>query len=56
MIRWMFSVCLASAALAGFATFVILKFVNAAMGLRVTAEDEDSRLDLTQHGESAYND
>jgi Amt family ammonium transporter len=45
-----------TAALAGFATFAILKFVNATVGLRVTAEEEDSGLDLTQHGESAYND
>ncbi|HEX4263237.1 MAG TPA: ammonium transporter [Verrucomicrobiae bacterium] len=45
-----------TAALAGCATFVILKLVNAVIGLRVTAEDEDSGLDLTQHGESAYND
>jgi len=45
-----------TAALAGFATFVILKLVNATVGLRVSAEEEDSGLDLTQHGESAYND
>jgi Amt family ammonium transporter len=43
-------------ALAGLATFVILKVVDALVGLRVTAEEEDSGLDLTQHGESAYND
>jgi Amt family ammonium transporter len=45
-----------TAALAGFATFLILKFVSATVGLRVSAEEEDSGLDLTQHGESAYND
>jgi len=45
-----------TAALAGFATFLILKFVDAMVGLRVSAEEEDSGLDLTQHGESAYND
>jgi len=45
-----------TAALAGIATFILLKFVSATVGLRVTAEDEDSGLDLTQHGESAYND
>jgi Amt family ammonium transporter len=45
-----------TAALAGLATFVILKLVDAMIGLRVSAEDEDSGLDLTQHGESAYND
>ncbi len=43
-------------ALAGVATLVILKFVESVVGLRVSPEDEDSGLDLTQHGESAYND
>jgi Amt family ammonium transporter len=41
---------------AGTATFVILKVVNAFVGLRVSEEDENLGLDLTQHGESAYND
>jgi Amt family ammonium transporter len=41
---------------AGTATFVILKIVNALVGLRVSEEDETLGLDLTQHGESAYND
>jgi Amt family ammonium transporter len=41
---------------AGAGTWVLLKVVNALAGLRVTAEEEDSGLDLTQHGESAYND
>jgi ammonium transporter, Amt family len=41
---------------AGLATFLLLKLVDALVGLRVSAEDEDSGLDLTQHGESAYND
>jgi Amt family ammonium transporter len=41
---------------AGTATFVILKVVNALVGLRVSEEDETLGLDLTQHGESAYND
>jgi Amt family ammonium transporter len=45
-----------TAALAAVATYLILKLVNAIVGLRVTAEEEDSGLDLTQHGESAYND
>ena len=40
----------------GLATFVILKVVDALVGLRVSAEEEDTGLDLTQHGESAYND
>jgi Amt family ammonium transporter len=42
--------------LAAVGTFVILKVVGALAGLRVTPEEEDSGLDLTQHGESAYND
>jgi ammonium transporter, Amt family len=41
---------------AGTATFVILKVVNALVGLRVSEEDESLGLDLSQHGESAYND
>ena len=45
-----------TAALAASATFLILKFVDAVVGLRVSAEEEDSGLDLSQHGESAYND
>jgi Amt family ammonium transporter len=43
-------------ALAGVATYLILKLVDAVVGLRVSPEEEDSGLDLTQHGESAYND
>lgn len=45
-----------TAALAASATFLILKVVDALVGLRVSPEEEDSGLDLTQHGESAYND
>lgn len=37
-------------------TFVLLKLVNAVLGLRVSEEDETQGLDLSQHGESAYND
>jgi len=36
------------------ATFVILKVVNALLGLRVAAHDEELGLDRTQHGEVAY--
>ena len=43
-------------ALAAAGTFVILKAVGALTELRVTAEDEDSGLDLSEHGERAYND
>ncbi|MBM4386122.1 MAG: ammonium transporter [Deltaproteobacteria bacterium] len=36
------------------ASFVILKAVDLAIGLRVNAEDESLGLDLSQHGESGY--
>jgi Amt family ammonium transporter len=36
-------------------TFVILKIVDAVSGLRVTEEQEIEGLDITQHGEEAYN-
>jgi Amt family ammonium transporter len=42
------------AAFAGAATFVILKVINALIGLRVAEEDEVLGLDPTQHGELAY--
>lgn len=35
-------------------SFVILKAIDAVMGLRVKADEEVSGLDVTQHGESAY--
>ena len=35
-------------------TFVILKVLDAIMGLRVTDEDEMAGLDLSQHSETAY--
>lgn len=41
---------------AGIATFVILKLVKAAVGLRVDEQEENSGLDTTYHGEEAYND
>ena len=44
----------ASWVLAGGATFVLLKFLDAVMKLRVTEEEEDIGLDLTQHSESGY--
>lgn len=45
-----------TAAFSAIATYVILKLISVTIGLRVTAEEEHSGLDLTQHGESAYND
>lgn len=40
----------------GVATILILQLVKATVGLRVSEEDETLGLDLSQHGESAYND
>ena len=36
-------------------TWILLKVVDAAIGLRVTHEEEEQGLDWTQHGESGYN-
>jgi Amt family ammonium transporter len=36
------------------ATFVLLKIVDAVVGLRVTGDEEEIGLDLTQHGERGY--
>ena len=35
-------------------TYLILKFVDLTMGLRVSAQDEEMGLDLSQHSERAY--
>jgi Amt family ammonium transporter len=40
----------------GVGTFILLKILGAFMDLRVTQEDESLGLDLSQHGESAYNE
>ena len=40
--------------LAAIGTFVILKIVDALVGLRVSVEQEVEGLDLSQHGESGY--
>jgi len=46
---------LATIAFAGLSTFIILKLVKAIFGnIRVSEEDEIIGLDLTQHGEDAY--
>jgi ammonium transporter, Amt family len=45
-----------TAAFSAIATFVILKFVQAAAGLRVSQDQEDLGLDLSEHDEKAYND
>jgi Amt family ammonium transporter len=44
-VTWMFSLV---------ATFIILKVIDAVMGLRVTEHDEVRGLDVTQHGEEGY--
>ncbi|MBI5949538.1 MAG: ammonium transporter [Chloroflexi bacterium] len=36
-------------------TFVILKVLDLTVGIRVTEDDEELGLDVTQHGERAYN-
>ena len=45
-LTWVFS---------GVATFVILKIVDALIGVRVSSGDESIGLDISQHGEEAYN-
>lgn len=45
---------LASAGLAIVGTFILLKIIDATMGLRVSQEDEIRGLDLSQHGEEGY--
>jgi ammonium transporter, Amt family len=42
--------------LAAIGTFIILKVVDVIVGLRVAEEEETLGLDLSQHGEKAYND
>jgi ammonium transporter, Amt family len=39
---------------AGVLTWIILKVLDATMGLRVTTEDEQMGLDLSQHNEAGY--
>ncbi len=46
--------CGASLALAIVGTFIILKVVDALVGLRASQEDEIQGLDLSQHGEEGY--
>ncbi len=46
----------ASYAFAALGTFVILKLVGLVFQLRVSSEEEEAGLDITQHGEDAYRD
>jgi len=43
-------------ALAGIGTWILLQLVDRLIGLRVDQEDESVGLDLSQHGERAYNE
>ena len=36
------------------ATYIILKLIDAVIGLRVSTEEEIEGLDLSQHGETGY--
>lgn len=42
--------------LSGVATVIILKVTEAVIGLRVPQEEESAGLDVSQHGEAAYNE
>ncbi len=46
----------ASGAFSAVMTFIILKIISATVGLRVAELDEREGLDVTQHGEEAYNE
>jgi Amt family ammonium transporter len=41
-------------AFAAIGTFVIIKVIDLAIGLRVTQDDEEAGLDVAVHGETAY--
>ncbi len=45
-----------TALLAAAVTFILLKVIGATIGLRVEAEQEHSSLDVSEHGETAYNE
>jgi Amt family ammonium transporter len=42
--------------IAGAGTFLVLKILDATIGLRVKAEEEFQGLDINEHGEEGYND
>lgn len=44
----------ATVAFSGAVTFVIAKAIDKTIGLRISADDEDRGLDLSQHSETAY--
>jgi Amt family ammonium transporter len=45
-----------TAALGAGGTFILFRIVDAMVGMRVHQEDESIGLDLSQHGERAYNE
>jgi Amt family ammonium transporter len=45
-----------TAAYAGIASLILVKFTDAFIGMRVDPESESVGLDLTQHGERAYSE
>jgi Amt family ammonium transporter len=47
---------LATMALSGVVSLVLLKIIDVTVGLRVTKDQEDLGLDLSEHNEKAYND
>ena len=47
--------CAVTIAWSGVVTYIILKLIDATVGLRVSERDEEMGLDLSQHEESGYN-
>ena len=39
----------------GLFTFIILRFVDNLLGLRISGDDEETGIDLSEHGEKGYN-
>ena len=39
----------------GFFTFIILRIVDNLLGLRISEEQEETGIDLVEHGEKGYN-
>ena len=39
----------------GLFTFIILRIVDNVLGLRISEEDEETGIDLSEHGEKGYN-
>ncbi len=46
--------CVVVSAMAFFGSYILLKVISVFTPLRVTAKDEDTGLDISQHGEEAY--